>query len=163
MKQTIYNLCAVGVVLALATLESGCQTGQPGSASFASVTIQNHSLAEIQQAASQVFREHGYRAAVTGPNEMLFEREGTRGQDLAYNGLVNTHYGEKTKVRLRSELIDLGNNSWRLQGQAYIVRNAGDPFFEEETRLSHMRRGPYQEMLNLVAKRLDKVDEGVKR
>ena len=68
-------------------------SGQPGSASFASVVIKNHTSQEIQAAAVGVFQDDGYTAALTGPGELRFEKEGTRGNDLAYNGLVGTHYG----------------------------------------------------------------------
>jgi hypothetical protein len=101
-----------------------------------------------------VFRENGYMGGPNGPTTMLFQREGSRANDLAYNGVVNTHYGAKTVVRVKSEMVDLGGGSIRLQCQAYMVRNAGDSFFEEETRLANMRGGPYQKLLNETAKRL---------
>ena len=138
----------------IAMLGSGCHSSQPSSASFASVVIHNHSLAEVQQTTAQVFRENGYFSAVTGPNTMLFEREGSRANDIAYNGIAGSYYGEKSKVRVRGEVVELGGNSWRLQCQAFMVRNAGDSFFEEESRLTQLRAGPYQRMLNETAKRL---------
>ena len=85
---------------------------------------------------------------------MVFEKEGTRANNLAYNGVVGTHYGAQTIVRVKTELVELGGGSHRLQCQAYMVRNAGDSFFEEEQRLANVRRGPYQTLLDEVAKRL---------
>ena len=81
-------------------------------------------------------------------------KEATRRQSIAYNGVVNTHYGAVTMVRVKAEMLDLGNGSQRLQCQASIVRNAGDSFFEDESRLTNLRSGPYQSLLDKVAKQL---------
>ncbi|HWW00195.1 MAG TPA: hypothetical protein VNZ64_10910 [Candidatus Acidoferrum sp.] len=127
---------------------------QPGSASFASVVIASRSTAEIQSATVAVFSANGYAGHDKGSGQMVFEKEGTRANNLAYNGVVGTHYGAQTIVRVKTELLDLGGGSHRLQCQAYMVRNAGDSFFEEEQRLANVRRGPYQTILDEVAKRL---------
>jgi hypothetical protein len=85
---------------------------------------------------------------------LLFQKEGTRANSLAYNGITGAYYGATTLVRVKGEIVDLGGGSLRLQCQTYMVRNAGDSFFEEETRLTNVRSGPYQNMLDEVAKRL---------
>ena len=139
----------------LAMTVTGCHSlNQPGSASFASVVIAGRSTAEIQEATAVVFRANGYAGRSNGSGQMVFEKEGTRANNLAYNGVVGTHYGAQTIVRVKTELLDLGDGSHRLQCQAYMVRNAGDSFFEEEQRLANVRRGPYQTLLDEVAKRL---------
>jgi hypothetical protein len=145
---------AVGISLAALVLAGCGGLGKPGSASFASREIHNHSPAEIEAAAVQVFRADGYAAYTSGPGQLRFEREGTHANDLAYNGVVGTHYGAKTLVRVKTQTVELGGGSYRLQCQAFMVRNAGDSFFEEETRLSNMRGGPYQQLLDEVAGRL---------
>jgi hypothetical protein len=131
-----------------------CRLGQPGSASFASVTIANHSPQQIQDATAQVFREDGYAAFVAGPGQMVFQKEGSRANDIGQNGLVDTYYGARTMIRVRAEVVDLGAGSFRLQCQAYMVRNAGDSFFEDEHALTNVRRMPYQVLLNKVAQQL---------
>jgi hypothetical protein len=142
------------LLLAALTL-AGCRLGQPGSASFASVTISNHSTSDIQLATAKVFQEDGYQILPAGPSQMLFQREGTRGQNIAYEGIGGTHYGAQTLVRVRASLVDFGNGSFRLQCQAYIVTDAGDKFLQEEQPLSNVSRGPYQALLNKVKSRLD--------
>jgi hypothetical protein len=132
---------------------TGCQSG-PASASFASVTIPGKTPEEICQTAGAVFREDGYKVALLSPEQMVFEKEASRGESLAYSGVVDTHYGATTLVRVRAELVDLGEGSHRLQCQAYMVRNAGDSFFADESRLVNMRSRPYQNLLDKVAKRL---------
>ena len=140
------------VVLALAV--SGCSSTKPASASFASVVIHNHSADQIQTTTAAVFRENGYGGTADGKGNMLFQKEGSQANNLAYNGVVGTSYGAQTLVRVRAQLIALEGGSHRLQCHTYMVRNAGDPFFEEESKLSNLRSGPYQKMLNEVAKRL---------
>ena len=136
-------------------LLTGCHTG-PASGSFASITIKGKSPQQIREATAMVFQKDDYRCAMMGEWDMIFQKEGSRGQALAYNGLVNTYYGGTTLTRVRLQLVDLGGGEYRLQGQAYVVRNAGDSFFEEEQRLANMRRGPYQRLLNDVEDQLKK-------
>jgi hypothetical protein len=139
---------------ALLAVLPGCGSTKPQSASFASVVIHNHSPQEVETVAGQVFRENGYAGGPAGPMTLLFQKEGTRANSLAYNGITDTYYGAQTVVRVRAEMVDLGGGSLRLQCQTYMVRNAGDSFFEEETRLSNLRGGPYQNTLDEIAKRL---------
>jgi hypothetical protein len=140
---------ALGLVLV-----AGCRLGQPGSAAFASVTIEGKTQQEICQTAGAVFQEAGYRVRALDPNQMVFDREGTRGEAIAYGGVVDTYYGSSTAVRVKAELVDLGMGKARLQCQAYMVRNANDSFFQDESALVPARSGPYQSLLNKVAKRL---------
>ena len=87
---------------------------------------------------------------LTGSSQMVFQKEGTRGQNLAYEGIANTHYGAQSVVRVRAEIVDLGNGSYRLQCHAFIATGVGDPFFEEEKPLANFRSGPYQRLLDQV-------------
>jgi hypothetical protein len=141
-------------LLCAALVSGGCSLGKPASASFASVVIANRSVEEIQRTAMSVFQGDGYSAIPGSGNTLVFEKEGTRADSLAYNGVVDTHYGAQTVVRFRTDIVDLGGGSLRLQGQAFMVRNANDAFFEDENRLSNFRSGPYQKLLDEVAKRL---------
>jgi hypothetical protein len=141
-------------LLCAALVSGGCSLGKPASASFASVVIANRSVEQIQQTTKAVLQGDGYSAFPGSGNTLVFEKEGTRGDSLAYNGLVDTHYGAQTIVRFRTDIVDLGGGSLRLQGQAFMVRNANDAFFEDETRLANFRSGPYQKLLDEVAKRL---------
>ncbi len=146
-------LCFLSLSLACGLFSAGCHLGQPSSASFASVTISGKSGAQIRDATLAVFRENGYQAYAEG-QQLVFEKEGTRANTMAWDGLAATQAGAATIVRVRVQLVDLGNGSQRLQCQAYMVSNAGDSFFEEEHRLTNFRGGPYQLLLNEVARRL---------
>jgi hypothetical protein len=142
------------MVFLAGTVATGCHSTKPGSASFASVVIHNRSLPEVQQATLMVFREDGYAGAPAGADSMVFEKEGTRLNDIAYNGVIGTHYGQRSAIRVKSQIVELGGNSWRLQCQAFTVRDAGDPFFSEEIPMTNLRGAPYQVLLNKVADRL---------
>ena len=132
----------------------GCHSTEPGSASFASVNINNRSLAEIQQAAIEVFSQDGYRATPSSINSLVFEKRGSAMDDIAYNGVVGTHYGQISLIRVKTQIVNLGANSSRLQCQAYTVRDAADSFFAEEIAMSSMRSGPFQKLLRKTADKL---------
>ena len=150
---TLSGILALSVVCGLTG--AGCRSvGGPASASFASVTISGNSAGEIGDATVAVFREEGYSAFATGTDQLVFEKEGTRANTLFRDGLIALQAGARTIVRVRTELVDLGGGSHRLQCQAFMVSGAGDSFFEEEHRLANVRRQPYQNLLNKVARRL---------
>ena len=141
--------------LALAFAGGGCRSlNKPASASFASVTIQNRSVEEIAAATAQVFGAAGYRGGMSGTTQMVFQREASRATVLSREGIVAAQAGAQTLIRVRLEIVALGEGSHRLQCQAFVVTGAGDSFFENEVRLSNLRSGPYRSLLNKVAKQL---------
>ena len=148
------SLGFLSLSLVCGLFSTGCRSlSEPASASFASVTISARSAEQIRDVAVAVFREKGYPASASSQG-LIFEKEATRGNTLARDGLVATQAGARTIVRVRADLVDLGGGAQRLQCQAYMVSGAGDSFFEEEHRLANIRSGPYQDLLNEIAKRL---------
>lgn len=143
---------ALAALFALAV--AGCGATKPGSASFASVVIKGHSPQEIARVTAQVFQEDGWVGGSMKGHPMVFQKEGSRMTDLAYGGVADTYYGAKTVVRVKMDLVTLGEDSHRLQCQAFIVKDPGDPFFSQEQRLANVRSGHYQSLLNKVAKQL---------
>ena len=144
------------VFLALLMVASitGCRTGEPGPAGFASVVIPHHTAAEIQSATARVFAEAGYPFHSTGTGGMVFEKRGSRGNHLAHGGWITTDEGNQTWVRVKADLVDLGGGAHRLQCQAFMVPHHGDSIFEEEKKVANFRSGPYQKLLDQVAERL---------
>jgi hypothetical protein len=134
---------------------AGCGTFKgPASASFASVTIENHSAQEIAAATAKVFGEDGYSGGLRGPGKLVFEKEASRATTLSREGLFATQSGARTVNRVRAEIVPLsGGSSYRLQCKAYIVRDAG-ALLEDEDPLTNIRSGPYQLLLNKVKKEL---------
>lgn len=160
MKQTMKTmklntgLKFLPLVLACGLAGFGCSSmSKPASASFASVTISGKSPAEIRDATVAVFRENEYQVFASSQG-LTFEKEGSKLNSISRDGLVGTHYGAVTIIRVRVALVDLGNGKQRLQCQAAMVSGAGDSFYEEEHRLANFRSGPYQDLLDEVAKRL---------
>src|SRR5262245_55354766 len=101
------NALGLGLAL-LATAFCGCRSTEPGSTSFASVTITNRSPEQIRRATEQTFRADGYQGYTSPSGEMVFEKQGSRMSQLAYGGLIATQQGNQTWVRVRVNLADLG-------------------------------------------------------
>ncbi len=149
------KLTALAMLGVAALVSAGCRTSEPASASFASVKISGKTPQEICQSAGTVFTEDGYKVLSLDPGGMIFQKEGTRGQSIAYGGVVDTHYGSTTAVRVRAAVVELGADTCRLQCKAYIVRDASESaFFQDETPLANIRSRPYQNLLDKVAKQL---------
>ncbi len=129
--------------------------GGPASASFAAVTIKNHSVDEIHWATAQVFEADEYRGGKTSPLDTVWEKEASRLTTISRDGLVAAQAGAVTIERVRTQLVETGEKTYRLQCTAYMVSGAGDSFFENEVRLSNMRSAPYQMMLGKVQKTLE--------
>ena len=134
---------------------AGCSSvGGAASGSFASVTIQNHSPAEIADATAKVFGADGYMAGPSRAGQLVFQKLASRATTLSQSGLYATQQGAQTVNRVKVEIVPLsGGSSYRLQCQAYIVRDAG-AMLEDEVRLTSLRSGPYQSLLNKVKKQL---------
>lgn len=152
----VQRLPRVALVLSavLALFVTGCGATKPASASFASVTIREQEPADIAKTTVAVFQDDGYKATSAG-GQLIFEKEASKLTNVAYEGVVGSHYGAQTLLRVKVTLVDLGASAYRLQCQAYIVKDAGDSFFAEEQKLANVRSGPYQRLLNEVAKRLE--------
>jgi hypothetical protein len=143
--------------LLLAMALAGCKSASgPGSASFASVVIHDQTPEKIHSAAARIFREKGYEAYQVSPTKMVFEKEASRLTTISRDGLVAAQSGARTLDRVRSELVNLGEGSYRLQCEAFAVTGAGDSFFEEEVRKTNLRAGPYRSLLSKVEKELNK-------
>lgn len=146
---------AVLLGLMLVLTGTGCGTTKgPASASFASVTIQNHTEAQIIAATTQVFIADGYKAGPSELGKMLFEKEASRGTTLAREGMVGTAYGAQSFIRVRVETVELPGSQYRLQCKAYTVSGGSDPFFQKEVGYANFRSGPWQSLLNKVKKQL---------
>jgi hypothetical protein len=146
---------AAGLTAWCGAFFSGCSTSKPASASFASVVIAHQPVQKIQETTVFQFQEAGYEAKPATVGKMIFEKEGSRGQQMAYGGLGGVAYGGAVTVRVRAEIVDLvGQDAKRLQCKAYIVNSAGDGVFDDEQPLANFRRGPYQKLLDEVAAKL---------
>lgn len=144
-------LCGYAMLFfAIAGGMTGCKNlDQPASASFAFVKIGGRTEAEIRNETEKVFRDAEYQATPT-EDGFIFEREGTKRDQIAYGGGVEE---TPVRVRVKTQIVPLGGELFRVQCTAYAVRS-GSVFGEEEIRFPGFRRGPFQSLLNEVQKNL---------
>ena len=129
----------------------GCRSAGPSSAKpFASVEIKGNTPGQIHDVAVEVFREHGYKLAKPGLTRLVFERQGSTMDNLAYGNWIGD---TPVWVRVKASIVPVAEAVFRLQCEAFLVRDAGSPIIEEEIKISHLRSGPYQKILDEVARR----------
>ncbi len=137
---------AAGVVLL------GCKSAdKPASGSFASVQILGHTRQEIRAATLSVFQQDGFAPVGVEGVDLVFEKEGSKWDRIAYGNWIDD---KGVWVRVRVSLVPLPAGVYRLQCQAFKVRDKGDAVFEEEVRLRSNRSKPYQALLDKVLGRL---------
>jgi hypothetical protein len=152
------TLLTASLLLALAGAGCGTVGGSgSGSADFASVTITSHSAEQIVQTTAAVFGTDGFVGGMSGDGQMTFEKAASGLTTLSRDGLVAAQSGARTINRVRVQILTVGGGTYRLQCQAFLVSGGSDPFFQNESALSSLRSGPYQSLLNKVAKQLKKM------
>lgn len=135
----------------LLVASSGCSTAaRGGPASFASVIVEDHTMEEIGRAAIAVFTSHAYATTLGGPDILVFEKPGGSMDNLLYGGWSP---GEVT-IRVKVYLTASSATSYLVSCNGFLVRNANDMAIEDEQRLTKLRRGPYQKLLEEMQERL---------
>jgi hypothetical protein len=149
------SLCPWSLAVLLAAclvgfLSPGCSSiEKPASARFASIEIQDQPHERVRDVTAEVFRDHGYLVTRNGWADLIFEREGSTMNNLAYGNWM----GGRVWVRVKAAISDLSARNCRLQCEAFILRNRGEAL-EEEIRITKVHSRPYQDLLDEVAKRL---------
>jgi hypothetical protein len=147
----LFTIPLLWLVLCVAMFTPGCQSPQGGSSNrMASVMIANRSREEIATVTKDVFRAHSYQILRNGPDEYVFEKEGTGMNTFVYGGLS----GEAVWVRVKLVLHEQSPGETLVECDAYIIRGHGNKFFEEEQKLPKFQHGPYQELLDQIKMRL---------
>jgi len=149
-RQTLTK-CAGTLLLLAAFFSAGCKSlDKPASASFASVVIYNQTPEKIRLAADTVFANNGYESIRHPDGTQDYEKEATRGEQIAYAGFVGAHEGERTIVRVRMSIQPQGANAFLLSCKAFVVTNPGDFVSEQSFPLYGWKSGPYQDLLNNI-------------
>ncbi|MDD5139846.1 MAG: hypothetical protein PHY43_06240 [Verrucomicrobiales bacterium] len=145
-------ICRTGLLCILAALfAAGCRSmDKPASASFASVFIYNQSPEKIRQAADAVFANANYQSIRLSDGTQVYEKEATKGEQIAYAGFVGAHEGERTIVRVRMGIQPQGVNCFLLSCKAFVITSPGDFVNEQTFPLYGWQSGPYQELLNNI-------------
>ena len=131
----------------------GCQSphNSTPSSRLASVIIKDRSPGQLEAATQGIFQGHAYQVARGGPAESVFEKEGSNMNTLMHGDWSPGKVWVRVKVYIR-ELS--APNELLLECDAFMVNNHGDVRFEEEYKLSKMRRGAYQDLLEEVKKKV---------
>ena len=156
MRALLFPACFGAWLLALL---AGCTFWpKPVTDSFASVTITNTTYADVQAATIHVFRDAGYKLTSTETNSdmMVFDKAGTQGQDAAYSSFLGAKTGAGVVDRVKTVLRnDLGDSTFLVECQAYIVEDSDGAITPQEIQRSNLHSGPYQKMLEKIARQLN--------
>jgi hypothetical protein len=129
---------------------AGCSSlSHTSDEGLASVRIDGASAINIRDVAVQVFEENGYQAARTDLGGMVFEKQATALTNLAYGDWM----GAPVWIRVKASIEPVDDRTFRLQCDAFRVRDKGASV-EDEARIKGVQSGPYQKLLNEVARRL---------
>jgi hypothetical protein len=141
----LFVLCLLGCA------GTGCRsTGGSSSQPFASVEIRGHTPGQIHDVALEVFREHGYKLTQPGPTRLVFEKPASKMDNLAYGNWVGD---TPIWVRIKVAIVPFTEAVFRLQCEAFLVRDKGSTV-AEEIQISRVRARPYKKMLEATARRL---------
>jgi hypothetical protein len=139
------------VIMVLSLGVTACRSTPAQAAGFlASVQLQGPTRAEIEQAVEQVFRENQYELVHAAP-EFVFDRKAGTMKMLAYGSLSGKGVYSRAKVTIKND----GFGGFIVGCNPYVVRDRGDPVFEEEQKLIKFNGGEYQKRLDDVKKRLE--------
>ena len=150
-RRGVPRFCLLGVCVVLAA--AGCHSTHTSTPStrLASVIVKDRSMAQVESATEAVFQGHAYQAARPGSADLVFEKEGSSMNTLMYGDWTPGKVWVRVKVYLRQLSAP---NEILLECDAFMVNNHGDVRFEEEFKLTKMRRGTYQDLLEEVKKRV---------
>ncbi len=130
---------------------AGCRsTAKPESARFASVEIHGNTPGQIRDVAVAVFQEKDYKLAQPGLNSFVFEKEGSQLRNLAYGNWIGD---TPIWIRVKASIVPVEEATFRLECHAFMLRGKAETT-EEEIPISNFHSGPYQKLLDEVAKRL---------
>ena len=148
-------LSALFLTLTAALFFSACKSphvaqGTPDDGSLASVFVTNTTRAAISDVTFNVFRENGFMLKTSTGGELVFEREGTKWDTLAYGGWFDSIW---IRARLTVSIYQFG--VYRLSCKVYRVDGRGDLGMGEEKMVSRKNAEYYQGLLNQVQTRIN--------
>lgn len=137
-----------------AWLGAGCRSPRgPGHESLAAVVISGPRPFETARAVSEIFQQAGYKPLPLPDNKdmrLAFEKPA--------GAMATVLYGDwdSNKVWLRVKVRIAGLEEGRLlvTCDLYRVTDHGDAHFEAEHKVSHVKKGPYRDLLDQVKARV---------
>jgi hypothetical protein len=149
MNTPTIPLLTVVLAALLPGLTACTSTAKRGGGKLAWVNIEGHSRPEIQEAVEKVLEKNGFDLVTGGP-QMVFDRQAGGVKTLAYSSLSGK--GVYSRVKITIDNDGVGGHVVGLN--AYVVRDRGDPIFEDEQKLLTFSKGEYQDMLDQVKQQL---------
>ena len=144
------SLTILLAVCLAAFLGTGCKSTEKSHPDhLASVEIHGHPVERVRDVTSQVFLENGYRVTLNGWAKLVFEKEGSNMNNIAYGNWM----GSGIWIRVKASIFETSPGNCRLDCDAFLLRNRNEPV-EEEIKISKLHNRPYQKLLNEVVKRL---------
>jgi hypothetical protein len=136
-----------------AWLGGGCRSVEgPGHDSLAAVVISGPTPLETARAVSEVFQQAGYKPLPLPENHdmrLAFEKPA--------GAMATVLYGDwdrnKVWLRVKVRLAGLDEGRQLVTCDLYRVTDHGDAHFEAEHRISHVKKGPYRDLLDQVKTR----------
>jgi len=149
--KTLPNILRALLLIAAGAGLTGCRSlDKPGSGGFASVQISGHTREQVRGAVLLEFEQDGYTAVEVRKPDMVFEKEGTRWDQIAYGGWPDNDVWLRVKVSVAA----LPGSVCLLECQAFRVRGKGGPLESEPVPLKSRQNKPYQAVLDKVAARM---------
>ena len=140
------RLTVLSAVIMLLSVGQAFSQSAGNTRGIASVDIKYSSLERITQALKDVFTAEGFEAVDQKSNSIVFERPGTRKQDLAYGGLEGGVI-EQVVIAFQEKSPTL---IW-VNGDAYMVKGRGsDSSLEDKAKVLRAFGGKYRKLLSKV-------------
>lgn len=113
---------------------------------MAFIEISDTTGAKVTAAAKKVFLDDSYELMQEKPGLLVFEKPGSRMQDISYGGVSEDGVWVKAVLTIQEKS---GEKCW-LSCDAYMVRNRNDAFFRQESEVLRPFGREYQRMLRKV-------------
>lgn len=91
---------------------------------------------------------------VSGPTDMMFEKEGIRANQWNARRKDAAQEGHATWVHIKACIVDTGARLRHFLCQPCMVRRSGGSFCEKEKQITNVRCGAYQRSLDKLDFRL---------
>ncbi len=136
-------------------LLTGCHTTNNPAAAEASadataaVQIRGNTPGQISQVATEVFENHGYTRPSKQSGALVFEKPGSKLSNLAYGNWMGD---SPIWIRVKLSIVPTGEQQYSLLCTAYHIRDRGSST-EEQMKVNRVSSGPYQKILDEIAKR----------
>ena len=148
-----FGLAGLYLLAGLVLCATGCQSfnSPPTANSLTSAIIRNKTLLQIAAATQSVFASHYFHGGQTAPGKFTFERPGSRMNDLAYSSAM---FNETVTVRVVVTINRMTAYEAIVACNAWLVEAADDPVFEDNHKVRHLRKWPYEQLLKDIQTQL---------